>query len=81
MGLDGNTYKVHNEDFQGVEDFNGFLKKEGLASCWEPAPNPLSPTTVTCYARSHPTRSPTPETCLCSLAFACAGSLISLFSP
>jgi len=51
MGLDGNTYKVHNEDFQGVEDFNGFLKKEGLASCWEPAPNPLSPTT--CNARTY----------------------------
>eukprot|EP00960_Hanusia_phi_P043756 756237-Hanusia_phi.AAC.3 len=50
IGLDANTYKVHNDQYQGVSEFQGFLDENGLISCWGPTPNPYSPTT--CNART-----------------------------
>jgi len=51
MGLDANTYKEHNEKYQGVLDFNSFLAQRNMSSCWAPMPDPLRPTT--CNARTY----------------------------
>ena len=34
IGLDANTYKVHNDQYQGVSEFQSFLEERGLISCW-----------------------------------------------
>eukprot|EP00287_Rhodomonas_sp_CCMP768_P002872 CAMPEP_0196735566 /NCGR_PEP_ID=MMETSP1091-20130531/13963_1 /TAXON_ID=302021 /ORGANISM="Rhodomonas sp., Strain CCMP768" /LENGTH=544 /DNA_ID=CAMNT_0042079217 /DNA_START=1 /DNA_END=1635 /DNA_ORIENTATION=- len=51
VGLDANTYKVHSEQHQGVDDFQQFLTASQLTSCWGEVADGSSPTT--CNARTY----------------------------
>jgi len=51
FGLDANTYKVHNDQYQGVENFQENIAAMGMGSCWGDRPNPNSSTT--CNARTY----------------------------
>ena len=51
IGMDGNTYKTHSAQYQGVEDLQALLVSHGLSSVWGAKPDPLSPTT--CNARTY----------------------------
>jgi len=51
IGMDANTYKLHNDHFQGVTDLQTVLAANDLSSVWGDTPDPLSPTT--CNARTY----------------------------
>ena len=51
LGMDGNTYKMHSESYQGVADLQYLLASNGLTSVWGDNPDPLAPTT--CNARTY----------------------------
>jgi len=51
IGLDANTYKVHSDQHQGVDDFQDFLESAHMTSCWGAGVDASSPTT--CNARTH----------------------------